>query len=264
MTPLGTKTKMLGTRTLLQLILLTVVAALSVAVTGRVVYAKDLSAGCTTVDSGAFANDRIFLAGETVSLTITIPNGDAQGDIFFNGSLVATTGLFVGPGTRTASYTFPQDSFGDLAWTILDTAPPGTLVTTTSCRYTGLPGDEVLAVRPDDRINWRAGDDIAVLYSRLDEFGNPALDVYCVFGGEGFWRFRLTEADLEAWDDSLPQDVPLETVPECNASLYELDTGEIQINITLDADKYYEIICEDLTCASREIRYSDPSLWPRA
>ncbi|MCA9914627.1 MAG: hypothetical protein KC496_14845 [Anaerolineae bacterium] len=255
---------MSGKRTLIQILAMIFMVAFSTVAVENVAQAKNLSAGCNTVNGGAFANNRLFLTGETVSLTITIPSGDAQGDIFFDGNLVATTGLFLGPGTRTASYTFPADAVGDLAWTVLDTAPPGTLVTNTSCELPGASGDVgVLAVRPDDRINWRAGDDIAVLYTRPDEFGNPALDVYCLYNGEGIWKFRLTEADVEAWDDSLPQDVPLATVPECNASLYELDTGQIQINITLDADKYYEIICEDLSCSSREIRFSDPSLWPR-
>lgn len=256
---------MLRKRTLFQIAAVLTLIISSIVIVEHVVVAEELSAGCTTFNSGVpFVGSRLFLAGETVSLTVTIPSGDAQGDIFFNGNLIATTGLFLGPGTRTTSYTFPRDSFGDLAWTVLDTAPPGSVVTSTSCRYTGLPGDEVLAVRPDDRINWRAGDDLAVLYTRPDDFGNPALDVYCVYGNEGFWRFRLTEADLEAWNDSLPQEVPVATVPECNASLYELDNGQIQVNITIDADKYFEIICEDLTCATREIRFSDPSLWPKA
>ncbi len=254
---------MLGKRTLSYVFLVFSVVTLVGIIGTQGTHAQDLSVGCDTVKSGSVALDRLFLAGETVSLTITIPSGTTRGDIFFNGLLVATTGDFTGPDTKTASYTFQRDRTGDLAWTILSLGvPAGTLDVNTNCAYTGLPGLTVdVQQPPDDRINWRAGDDLAILYSRPDDFGNPALDVYCFLNGEGLWRFRLTEADLEAWDDSLPQEVPLATVPECNASLYELDNGQIQINIEVDAAKYYEIICEDLSCTARTIRFSDPSLW---
>lgn len=225
--------------------------------------AQTLSAGCTTVDGGTDVTDGAFLAGETISLTITIPDGQARIDLFVNSILVDSTGFFPGPGSGTVSYTFQQDQTADVAWTTFDLGvTPGGLVTTTSCAYTGLPGEiTALQAPPDDRINWRAGDDLSILYSRPDDFGNPALDVYCYFDGVGIWQYRLTQAELDAWDDSLPQEVPVATVPQCNTSIYELDTGQIQINITLDAAKYYEIICEDLNCSVRTIRFSDPSLW---
>jgi len=239
----------------------------------QITLAQDLSNGCEQVNTipdplaGAGGFNQEFFEGETISFTVNTTVDPIRLTFSFRGEIVADTGLIFAPAEVTLSYTFPADTSGDFGWTfqISDLGMGGTIDTTTNCEFTGMAGgtDETVTLTeqpPDNRLNWRGGDLQAVLYPATDHEGNSALDLYCVFDNEGQFVFRITEEFVEAWDDSLPQEVPLAEAPECNAAFYELDTGEFQVNITLDAGKYFEVICEDLTCATRTIRFTDPAL----
>lgn len=99
---------------------------------------------------------------------------------------------------------------------------------------------------PDDRINWKHGDNTAILYPRKDAEGKPVLQLYCMSpDGKG------TLGDIITQDmfDKAPAKPAVNTkVHETNVcrvpvTFYVLTTGEYQVNIGPDIEgKTHEII----------------------
>jgi hypothetical protein len=89
---------------------------------------------------------------------------------------------------------------------------------------------------PDDRLNWRGGDHLAVILPGSSSTGEPLLDVYSVSDtGANDYLFTLEAADTANFTNNPPATNTL-LKAEGNASAYMLTSGEIQIRIGPDAD----------------------------
>ncbi len=88
---------------------------------------------------------------------------------------------------------------------------------------------------PDARLNWRGGDNIAVVYEGQDDSGAPALHIYTVnSASQGEILLVVTAADFGALLAAPPAEHTL--VASAGAvAVYILTTGEVQINITEQA-----------------------------
>ena len=96
---------------------------------------------------------------------------------------------------------------------------------------------------PDNRINWRMGDDIAAIYRDADDAGNPALSIYEINAdAEGELRFKVTMADLQPYLDNPPAH-NTEIMSAGKVTLYALSSGEFQISLGPNAEgKIYDLI----------------------
>jgi hypothetical protein len=262
-------------QTFLILITLLVITALltSQALTAPA-HAVDRSPGCAEFNrNGSTNNSQQFYSGEVLYVRITVNGGTiTQAGIFDHENSVymkSTSGTFTAGDVITVSYTIPADGSYDLSYGWEPTNSPSVVF---SC---GSPEDVlaldasgfiinedgILVQLPvDNRFNWHNGDLFAMIFPGTDSAGNPALNLYCIAGDEGVLGFQVTETDIEAHDESLPQSVPVLEANLCNAAFYVLDDGEYpyQINIWDDEGKLYETLCTDLTCATRISRFIDP------
>jgi hypothetical protein len=101
---------------------------------------------------------------------------------------------------------------------------------------------------PDDRINWRSGDDSAVVYVRNDAEGNPILEIYCIDeNSEGHLALLITESDVSAIATPPESNQLVAESNDCALSFYVLTSGEYQINIGPDSEgKIVALIFESL------------------
>jgi hypothetical protein len=124
---------------------------------------------------------------------------------------------------------------------------PGTItnLTFTNLRLVGGSKTEEVIVPvetpPDDRLNWKRGDLHAVIYRRPDANGDPSLQIYTVDAeSKGQLLCVFTLADLS---DESPAEHRL--IRECSSivHLYQLSSGEAQVNIGPDAEgKNYVLV----------------------
>lgn len=90
---------------------------------------------------------------------------------------------------------------------------------------------------PDNRINWRSGDDYAVVYVRNDAEGNPMLEIYCIDeNSQGNLTLLITESDVSAITTPPESNQLVAESDDCAVSFYVLTTGEYQINIGPDSE----------------------------
>ena len=107
---------------------------------------------------------------------------------------------------------------------------------------------------PDNRINWRMGDDIAAIYRDADDAGNPALSIYEINdAAEGELRFKVTMADLQPYLDNPPaHNTEIKTAGK--VTLYALTSGEFQISLGPNAEgKVYDLIFTTLPIEAFEM-----------
>jgi len=121
------------------------------------------------------------------------------------------------------------------------TCAPGNIITNLTFTNTRLKGNAVakellppVETPPDDRLNWKRGDLYAVIYRRADSNGNPSLQIYDVDAeSHGHLLCVFTQADLS----SEPPDQNT-LIRACSpiVHLYQLSSGEAQVNIGPDAE----------------------------
>lgn len=101
---------------------------------------------------------------------------------------------------------------------------------------------------PDDRLNWGSGDLLAVLYSQPDDFGDPALHIYCVNAdGKGFLGLVVTQADFADVPAQPEANTLVASSALCAVDVYLLTTGEISIGVTdPTSGKMYFTVMQDL------------------
>ncbi len=237
--------------------------------------AQDRSPGCREYNrNGATNNSQVFYAGEILHVQFLVGGGTTvtQAGIYDHENAVyakSLTGNF-GPGSViSVSYRIPADGSYNLSFGAQPVVPPNksfSCETPNSMEALSTDGfiinadGQLVELPVDDRFNWHNGDLFALIYPNSDSNGEPALDVYCIVDGEGVLGMHVTQAALDAYDDSQPQTVPVMEAPMCDATFYMLDSGDYpyQINIVDPEGKLYETLCTDLTCATRISRFVDP------
>jgi hypothetical protein len=98
---------------------------------------------------------------------------------------------------------------------------------------------------PDDRLNWKHGDDYAVLYARNDAQGNPILHIYCIDEkGNGSLGYILTQEMFDRAPAKPSSNTKVGETDACRVPVkfYVLTTGEYQINIGPNAEGKVEVI----------------------
>lgn len=155
-------------------------------------------------------------------------------------ALSANTQYFLvnyGFGGDTGTYTNEISGPGNVTLGIWSAAPDPTPV---------LP--DPLPQPPDDRLNWGSGDLHAVLYSRPDDFGDPALHVYCVNAdGEGYLGLVVTQADFADVPAGPQANTLVASSALCAVDVYVLTTGEVSIGVTdPTSGKMYFTVMQDL------------------
>ncbi len=148
---------------------------------------------------------------------------------------------FVAPATGDYDYRFTLTDPTTVAIScVLPAAPPPTAVGAAA----PLP-----EVPPDDRLNWRHGDLMDVVYRRYDAQGNPMLHVYLVSANSiGNILCTLTRADAAPFVGNPP--VQNVFIRYCNAqvAVYYLTSDELQINIGPDGEgKTYVLVFNPIT-----------------
>lgn len=95
---------------------------------------------------------------------------------------------------------------------------------------------------PDDRLNWRFGDNGFVLY-KGEENSDILFHVYSVDGeSNGSWLLSITKTQAEYYKNN-PPDEDIQFNRYENVSVFALSTGEIQINMyNLTDDKTYVLV----------------------
>lgn len=118
--------------------------------------------------------------------------------------------------------------------------------------YTILSSGAAAQRPPDDRLNWRAGDNDAAVYVRSDDAGNPAIHIYCIEDdSKGQLGLIVTEDALAGIDASPTVNELVAESSTCAVSFYVLTSGEYQINIGPDSEgKSTILIFEGLTAGN--------------
>ncbi len=221
------------------------------------------SPGCETLASGGSTG--IFYAGDRIQMDVIVYSaGPFIPQLYYDGVSVVV-GVQLNPGDQARlQYTVPANGFAEVFGILI--GPGGDLdhditfgCAVDSADSTGSSSTtNVDLSAPDERLNWRMGDEFAVMYPATASNGDQRLDVYCYVDGQGVLAFTVSEAQIASTDLSA-EAVMLATAQRCNTELYLLPTGEVQLNITTPEGKLYEIICQSITCTDPILRFTDPN-----
>jgi hypothetical protein len=114
-----------------------------------------------------------------------------------------------------------------------------------------------LGVPPDDRLNWRYGDLMDVVYLRRDSQDNPALHVYTVNANSvGVIVCTVTHEDATPFVDNPPAQNTFIRACDAHSSIYYLTSDELQMNIGPDAEGKVYVLVFDSTTLQPVHRYA--------
>jgi hypothetical protein len=151
-----------------------------------------------------------------------------------------------------ASYTMPSNAVANLRVFVIF---PNTFNVTFTC---GIPPAGGAAspkadVPPDDRLNWRHGDLLAVVYRQVDKAGKAKVVVYQVNeNSRGFFVCSLSQAEMALYTEflkqfALPENIELKVCTRL-VKWYLLTNGQAQLNIGPDAEgKMYTLVFDPAT-----------------
>ncbi|MCA9913524.1 MAG: hypothetical protein KC496_09255 [Anaerolineae bacterium] len=219
------------------------------------------SPGCEAIASGG--TNGLFYAGDRIQMDVVVYSaGPFTPQLYYDGvSEVVGSLLYPGDQARL-QYTVPTTQTADVFGILLG---PG--VGTDYDISFGCAGDdpqassstsEVSLTAPDQRLNWRMGDEFAVMYPETTAQGDPRLDVYCYIDGQGILAFSVSEPQIVSAEIT-SNAILLASAQRCGAELYLLPNGEVQLNISTPEGKLYEIICQDIACMDPTMRFTDPN-----
>ncbi len=225
------------------------------------------SPGCQALggDTGTTAE---FFAGERVRLTVEVFNAGPFTPTLFYDGVGQVTGTPLSPGeTGRIAFTIPMTGIAEVNGVLVGAGNDADYSLLYECVVATADDSEPKADNaltidleaPDNRLNWRMGDDFAVMYPAQTANGSTRLDVYCYLDGRGELAFSVSADEVNRSGTGNAEAVLLASADGCGAELYLLPGGEIQVNILTPEAKLYEIICEDLQCIDPTMRFTDPN-----
>lgn len=221
------------------------------------------SPGCEALNSGGSMG--LFYAGDRIQMDVIIYSaGPFQPQLYYNGES-RVIGEFLSPDDEARLvYTVPSTGMGEVFGVLVGPGSGLDYDIEFSCAADSIDtsnNDDTVSATltpPDQRLNWRMGDNLAVMYPAVTADGEPRLDVYCYLDGQGILAFSISEPQVAAADLSANA-VSLAAAQQCDAEFYVLPNGEVQLNISTPEGKLYEIICQDLACIDPTMRFTDPN-----
>jgi len=221
------------------------------------------SPGCAALGSTGTTDE--FYKGDRVQMTVEVFSaGPFTPQLYYEG-ISQVTGTPLSPGqSGSIAFTIPTTQIAQVQAALLGSGAPGDYSISLSCVTESSDNDgsdgTLNISAPDDRLNWRMGDEFAVMFPETTDDGSMRLDVYCYLDGQGQWAFTVTESDVAAANAETPSEpVLLGSASVCRAEFYLLPNGELQMNIWTPEGKLYEIFCDDLQCIDPALRYTDPN-----
>lgn len=201
-----------------------------------------------TVDITGYVNNGSILNNGTLTNTnffLNIGTLTNNGVVINSGTSIANPGVIDNAGVINSIGLAFIANVG-----VINTGCPGSI---TGAVFTNRPiyncPGQINNPPPDDRLNWKHGDDFAAIYSRFDQQGNPDIVIYCIApDASGVLAMTITQSDLVGVPMPPATNMLVKNRTMCHIRFYVLTTGEYQINTGPNKEgKVFVAIFTDLT-----------------